>query len=113
VQRRSASSSILSACSAFACKMTQSVSEDCFRSDGRVQTVFEDEDDDENDYESCGIPLLAPIRSERAEDPKPTAGLIDTDVATIDVIVRDMLVSALNHKAPMFIDEVASAHVPL
>ena len=34
-----------------ACKMTQSVSLDFFRSDGRGQTVFEDEDDDENDYE--------------------------------------------------------------
>jgi hypothetical protein len=42
--------------------MTQSVSQDWFRSDGRAQTVFEDEDDDEdeNDYESRGIPLLAP-----------------------------------------------------
>jgi hypothetical protein len=40
--------------------MTQSVSQDCFRSDGRGQTVFEDEDDDEYDYQSRGIPLLAP-----------------------------------------------------
>jgi hypothetical protein len=33
--------------------MTQSVSQDCFRSDGRGQTVFED--DDEDDYEMIGV----------------------------------------------------------
>ena len=38
----------------FARKMTQSVHHDCFRSDGRRQTVFADDD------ESRGIPFVAP-----------------------------------------------------
>ena len=50
---------------------------------------------------------------ERAKNPKPAAGLVDTDIAGIDVVVGDVLVSALNHKTPMFIDEISRAYVRL
>jgi hypothetical protein len=60
-----------------------------------------------------GTYLLAPGPSERAEDPKPAASLVDSDITGIDVVIRDVLVSALNHEAPIPADEVPSAYVRL
>src|SRR5258708_40062817 len=54
-----------------------------------------------------------PTCLERAEAPDPAAGLIDTDVSWIDIVVGNVLVAAFQDEGPILPDEIASTHTGL